>query len=98
MLAEREKAMLTRCPDNQYEYQKLSASEMCDICRFVAQPFSECRCYSITSEKIPMIVYFCGGHYQECGIYQQHVNQAEPEADPGCLTNHFSISSASVAD
>lgn len=64
--------MLTNCPIDHND----SSQPPRDICQFAPQPFSECHCHAITSVKVPMALYFCGGHYQECSIYKQHLDSA----------------------
>ncbi len=54
-----------------------SAQPFQELCRFVTKPFSTCHCFAITSSKVPLALYFCGGHYLECSIYQQQSGSVE---------------------
>lgn len=60
---------------DQRESHTMPLNNRGELCRFVASPFSGCHCYGITSAKIPLALYFCGGHYRECSIFQQHAEQ-----------------------
>lgn len=72
---------MTSCiSTNQSNAEERPSTQLChEICPFVAQPFSDCYCFSITSSKVPMALYFCGGNYQECSIYQQHLKKQETD-------------------
>lgn len=69
--------MSLRYSINNIANQESSSLLQKDLCCFAAKPFADCHCHAITSAKVPLALYFCGGHYRECSIYQQREEQSE---------------------
>jgi len=42
------------------------------LCPYITKPFSDCYCFQISSQKIPLALTFCGGNHQQCEIFQRH--------------------------
>lgn len=40
-------------------------------CPFVEQPFDDCFVNEVNSQNIGRVLYFCGGHFEECDIFRQ---------------------------
>lgn len=45
------------------------------LCPHINDPFSDCHISSLDSRNIEDAIYYCGGHYEECGIYKKHMLQ-----------------------
>lgn len=39
------------------------------LCPYISNPFSDCYCVNITSDKIPNAVMLCGGSYAICKVF-----------------------------
>lgn len=56
------------------------------LCPYITQPFNDCYCYRITSQKILLALTHCGGNYRQCKIFQRHHKaQEEDAAAPAAL-------------
>ena len=42
------------------------------LCEHIQKPFSECYCFSVTSNSINKVLKFCGGDNSSCPIYQRN--------------------------
>lgn len=43
-----------------------------EVCIFADAPWQECYCFNMNSStKVREAVYYCGGHFNECEIYQR---------------------------
>ena len=42
------------------------------FCPRIIEPFSDCYCVGLTSQKIVLTLEFCGGNYQGCEIYTRN--------------------------
>jgi hypothetical protein len=41
-------------------------------CPFINNPFQSCYCYNMDSLRTEAALYYCGGNYEECRIYQEN--------------------------
>ena len=48
--------------------QWTSAKKLCPV---LWEPLRECYCHDMTSQKIAAAIYYCGGKFEECIIYQR---------------------------
>jgi hypothetical protein len=46
----------------------ISGKKLCPLAR---DPLRACHCYDMNSQKIPAAMYYCGGKFEECVIYQR---------------------------
>jgi hypothetical protein len=46
-------------------------------CPFVENPFEDCLCADMNSQKVEEAIYYCGGNYQECEIYARRMGAEE---------------------
>lgn len=51
-------------------------------CPLVDHPLAECYCVVLTSLKIPNVIAYCQGDYENCETYQQWRRTQEPPAVP----------------
>lgn len=51
-------------------------------CPLVDNPLAECYCVVLTSLKIPNIIAYCQGNYENCETYQQWQRTGEPPQAP----------------
>ncbi|MBE9503903.1 MAG: hypothetical protein IME96_06990 [Proteobacteria bacterium] len=46
-------------------------------CPHVKDPFANCYCTSLRSTNVAKMIYFCGGKYEECEIYNKEHKKDE---------------------
>ena len=43
-------------------------------CPLIEMPLEECYCKETQSQYTEEIIYFCGGHFEQCVIYQSKIS------------------------
>lgn len=48
-------------------------SEKRDLCTLISFPYPDCYVAGLGSTNIENAIYYCGGHFEECQIYQKYM-------------------------
>ncbi len=47
------------------------------LCPFIGKPFESCYCASTSSLYTEATIYYCGGNFKKCEIYEKHIGSKE---------------------
>ncbi len=62
------------------EYQTDPGANRPPKCPLLSAPQAECYCVNLGSLTTEAVVYYCGGNYDKCRIYQDYLAQGGREA------------------
>lgn len=53
------------------------------LCPYIKNPYEDCYCFKMTSQKIRQALYYCQNNYKECETYKRF-SEGEKNAECAC--------------